>query len=83
MDDAALRRFLTTDPRDAGCGQTRDLLDAYVELVLAGDQPERRYPGIAVHLRFCPPCADDYQGLLAAARAQPPLTNRERPGRRR
>lgn len=65
---AALDRFLTTDPADAGCDQTIELLHAYVELVAAREDPERRYPGIAAHLRSCAPCYEDFQGLLAAVR---------------
>jgi hypothetical protein len=73
MSDAkaqeALDRFLTTDPADAGCEQTIALLDAYVELVVRGEDPELLYPGIAVHLRTCLPCADDFKGLLTTVRA--------------
>ncbi len=65
----ALDRFLTTDPNDAGCEQTVALLDAYVELVVRGEDPETRYPGLAAHLRTCLPCADDFDGLLATVRA--------------
>lgn len=64
----ALGRFLCTDPLDAGCAQTMELLDVYVELTLADARPEWRLPGIAAHLRECDPCADDFAGLLAAAR---------------
>jgi RNA polymerase sigma factor (sigma-70 family) len=31
--------------------------------------PRRRCPGVAAHLLACGPCSEDYQGLLAAARA--------------
>jgi hypothetical protein len=65
----ALERFLATDPADAGCERTAELLDAYVELVVAGEDPEIRYPGIAAHLRSCLPCADDLDGLLSIVRA--------------
>jgi hypothetical protein len=65
---AALERFLRTDPRDAGCGDAMEYLDAYVELVLAGEDPEQRYPGITAHLRTCSPCAEDFDGLLALLR---------------
>jgi hypothetical protein len=64
----ALERFLRTDPADAGCEQTAELLDAYAELILAGEDPEVRYPGVASHLRSCMPCADDLDGLLAIVR---------------
>jgi hypothetical protein len=65
---SALERFLRTDPRDAGCAQTMEMLDVYVELALADAAPESRLPGIAAHLRACDPCDDDFTGLLAAAR---------------
>jgi hypothetical protein len=66
---SALGRFLATDPADAGCDRTLELLDAYVELAVAGANPEQRYPGITAHLRSCTPCAEDFDGLLAAVRA--------------
>jgi hypothetical protein len=44
-----------------------ELLHAYVELVLAGEDPETAYPGITIHLRNCGPCTEDLEGLLAAA----------------
>ena len=69
-----LDRFLRTDPRDVGCDQAVRLLHVYVELVLddaSGAEAARRYPGVAAHLLSCCPCAEDYQGLLQAARANP------------
>ena len=64
----ALDQFLRTDPRDVGCDQVMELLDVYVDAVIAygADATERRYPGVAVHLRACAPCAEDFAGLLAA-----------------
>jgi hypothetical protein len=62
---AALDRFLRTDPADAGCDDTMALLHAYVELIVAGRDAEREYPGLAAHLRSCSPCEDDLSGLLA------------------
>jgi hypothetical protein len=64
MDGIA--RFLRTDPDDAGCAQTMDLLHVYVDETLADAEPELRHPGVAAHLRACPPCEVDRQGLLAA-----------------
>jgi hypothetical protein len=66
-----LRRFLATDPRDVGCEEALAALHLYVELVLAGGDPERELPGIAAHLHSCGPCSDDFEGLLAAARSLP------------
>jgi hypothetical protein len=67
---SALERFLHTDPRDVGCAETIEVMHVYAELVLAGEDPEQRYPGVTAHLRACDPCAQDLEGLLAALRAQ-------------
>jgi hypothetical protein len=69
-DDArrAWDRFLQTDPSDVGCTQAIALLHAYVELVVAGENPDVQHPGLAAHLRACGPCGDDYEGLLLTAR---------------
>jgi hypothetical protein len=64
-----LERFLDTDPRDAGCAETMAVMHVYAEMVLAGEDPERRYPGVTAHLRSCGPCEQDLDGLLAALRA--------------
>jgi len=69
-----LDRFLQTDPRDVGCDQALRILHVYVELVLgdeSGAAAARRYPGVAAHLLSCGPCAEDYEGLLLAARETP------------
>jgi hypothetical protein len=63
-----LDRFLRTDPADVGCEQALAALHAYVDLVVAGDNPEATYPGVTAHLRSCPPCAEDYDGLLITVR---------------
>ena len=43
-------------------------MHVYVELVAADASVGRRYPGIAAHLAACGPCAEDFDGLLAAVR---------------
>jgi hypothetical protein len=63
-----LSELLATDPRDPGCGGTRELMDAYVEAELAGRDADCLYPGVAVHQRLCPACRADHDGLLAALR---------------
>jgi hypothetical protein len=63
-----LDRFLAPDPRDVGCARTADLLDVYVELVVAGADPTPRYPGVAAHLADCGACREDFTGLLEAVR---------------
>jgi hypothetical protein len=69
MTDAGkLDNFLNPDLRDVGCGETLELLDVYVDLLLSGVDPDERYPGITAHLRDCHPCRQDLDGLIAAAR---------------
>lgn len=63
-----LDALLRSEPGDAGCTAGEDILDAYVELELAGEDPASAYPGTAIHLRSCPGCAADHDGLLEAAR---------------
>jgi hypothetical protein len=53
---------------DAGCTAGEEILDAYVELELAGKDPAAAFPGTAIHLRSCPGCRADHDGLLEAAR---------------
>jgi hypothetical protein len=61
-----LERFLRTDPRDVGCDEAMSVLHIYVDLVAAGGDAAGRYPGVAVHLRACGPCGEDFAGLLSA-----------------
>lgn len=70
-DWSALERFLQTDPRDVGCDRAIAVLHVYVDLVVSGVDPEQRYPGVAVHLRQCGPCGEDFDGLIALARQEP------------
>jgi hypothetical protein len=63
-----LDELLRALPGDAGCTAGQDILDAYVELELAGADPARTYLGTAIHLASCPGCAADHAGLLDAAR---------------
>jgi hypothetical protein len=63
-----LDELLRAQEGDAGCTAGEGILDAYVELELAGEDPARAFPGTAIHLRSCPGCRADHDGLLEAAR---------------
>jgi hypothetical protein len=63
-----LDALLRATPGDAGCTAGEGILDAYVELQLAGEDPDVTYPGTAIHLQSCAGCQDDHDGLLEAAR---------------
>jgi predicted anti-sigma-YlaC factor YlaD len=67
-DRRPLDEVLRAKEGDAGCTAGEDILDAYVELELAGEDPARVYPGTAIHLRSCPGCRIDHDGLIEAAR---------------
>lgn len=60
----ALLRSLDGDPC---CAAGEAILDAYVELELAGEDPVRVFPGTAIHLASCPGCRVDHDGLMEAA----------------
>jgi hypothetical protein len=55
---------------EVSCDECFDQLDRYVELELAGDEPERRIPGMRAHLAGCPACAEEHESLLAFARQE-------------
>jgi hypothetical protein len=63
-----LDELLRAKEGDAGCTAGEDILDVYVELELAGEDPALVYPGTAIHLESCPGCRADRDGLLEAAR---------------
>jgi predicted anti-sigma-YlaC factor YlaD len=63
-----LDELLRAEDGDAGCAAGAEILDAYVQLELAGVDPARVYPGTAIHLQSCPACRSDHDGLLEAAR---------------
>ena len=63
-----LDALLRAEDGDAGCTAGAEILDAYVELELSGEDAARVYPGTAIHLQSCPGCRDDHDGLLEAAR---------------
>jgi len=64
----SLDELLRAEAGDAGCTAGAEILDAYVELQLAGEDPARIYPGTPIHLQSCPGCRADHDGLLEAAR---------------
>ncbi len=63
-----LDRFLKPDSRDVGCAGFAEVIDVYVESVLAGADAAQRHPGAAAHLAECDACSEDFAGLLEAAR---------------
>jgi predicted anti-sigma-YlaC factor YlaD len=61
-----LDEMLAVDPVDSGCAAGFEVLHQYVEVESCGGDPARTQPGLAAHLRNCPACREDYQGLRDA-----------------
>jgi hypothetical protein len=61
----ALRRLLGPAGPEVGCDVCFDQLDRYVELELAGADPERAIPGLRAHLDGCPACREEHESLRA------------------
>jgi hypothetical protein len=72
IEKRSLNDLLLADARDPGCQAGFEFVDQYVELELAGKNPAARYPGLAAHLRSCPACRLDHDGILEAARIEAP-----------
>ena len=67
-DQDSITRLLGSPAEDAGCDGTLARLAEYIEGELDGRAVEELLPAIAEHLRNCPACAEDYEGLVAIVR---------------
>jgi anti-sigma factor RsiW len=65
-----LMRLLGSPGKDAGCEEALALLAEYVEGELEGRDVRELLPDVAAHLRNCPACAEDHEGLIALVREQ-------------
>jgi hypothetical protein len=63
-----LIELLGTSGEDAGCEGALARLAEYVEGELAGRNVRELFPAVAEHLRNCPACVEDYEGLVALVR---------------
>jgi hypothetical protein len=68
IDLRQLDEVFRAEDGDSGCTAGEQILDAYVELELAGGDPARVYPGTAIHIRGCSGCRAEHDGLVEAAR---------------
>ena len=64
-----VKRLLGPDQPELLCEQCFELLDQYVDLELAGGAADARIPGMRPHLEGCPACHEEYESLVALARA--------------
>ena len=63
-----LEDLLRAEEGDPGCEAGAGIMDQYVEIELRGGDPGARFPGTAIHIRACPGCRADHDGLLEAVR---------------
>lgn len=64
----ALGRLLGPAGPEIGCDECFDALDRYVELQVAGLDPDAAIPGLRAHLDGCPACREEHESLLALVR---------------
>jgi hypothetical protein len=60
-----LGRLLGPAGPEVGCETCFDQLDRYVELELAGADPDAVIPGLRAHLDGCPACREEHESLRA------------------
>jgi hypothetical protein len=60
-----LVRLLGPGEPEVGCDACFDELDRYVEIELAGEEPDHVVPGLRAHLRGCPACQEEHESLRA------------------
>ena len=58
-----LQRIFHTQSEEISCSECFDLVSGYVELELAGDAPEDKFPEVKQHLGQCPACREEYETL--------------------
>ncbi|HXQ57559.1 MAG TPA: hypothetical protein VOA19_17435 [Actinomycetes bacterium] len=57
--------LLGPEEPELGCDDCFDELDRYVELELAGEDPDARLPGLRAHLAGCLACREEHESLRA------------------
>jgi hypothetical protein len=67
-DRRLVGRLLGSPEPELSCEQCFEQLDAYVELELAGADPDAAHPGMRAHLEGCPACDEDHASLLDLVR---------------
>jgi hypothetical protein len=69
----ALERLVGPAAPEVGCDECFARLDEYVELEVAGADPDAAVPGLRAHLDGCPACREEHESLLALVREDRPL----------
>jgi len=61
----ALGRLLGPAAPEISCDECFEHLDRYVELELAGHDPDAAIQGLRAHLEGCPACREEHESLRA------------------
>ncbi len=56
-------RLLGPEGPEVTCEECFERLDEYVDLEVAGEDPDARLPGMRAHLEGCPACREDHESL--------------------
>jgi hypothetical protein len=67
--DGLIRGLLGPTDAEVGCDECFERLDRFVELEIAGAEPDETIPGVRAHLEGCPACQEDYLSLRALVEA--------------
>lgn len=57
---------------EVSCDRCFELIDAFVDAELAGEDAATSFPGMEEHLSGCPACREDRESLRALAAPSPP-----------
>ena len=57
--------LLGPEEPEVGCDDCFAALDRYVELELAGEDPDANLPGVRAHLAGCLACREEHESLRA------------------
>ncbi len=64
-----LKKIQASQTEEISCSECFERLDAYVDLELAGQDPEKLLPGVKAHLFQCRVCQEEYELLRELAQA--------------
>jgi hypothetical protein len=70
----ALGRLLGPAGPEAGCDACFEELGRYVELEIAGADPDAAVPGLRAHLDGCPACREEHESLYALVSGEQALS---------
>jgi hypothetical protein len=63
-----MQGILISHPHEIGCADCYQHIDAYVELVLDGENAAQVYPRVHEHLQRCRNCQEELTALISALR---------------